>query len=78
MRSQGQTPPLGHHALEEGAWKSLSPFQAVGDPGPGRDSGLGITESFVMVLEMHQKVFFSCFVIKAVLYKSETSLFLLK
>lgn len=58
--------------------KSLSPFQAVGDPGPGRDLGLGITHGFLMVLEMHQKVFFSCFVIKAVLYKSETSSFLLK
>lgn len=57
--------------------KSLLPFHAVGDLRPGRDSGLGTTWGFLMALEMHQKVVFSSFVTKAVLYKSRTSLFLL-
>lgn len=37
--------------------KKLLCFQAVGDPGPGRDLDLGISKSFLMVLKMQQKYF---------------------
>lgn len=39
-------------------------FQAVGDPGPGRDLDLGISKSFLMVLETHLKYFAAVLTLK--------------